>query len=95
MLHHQYLLDLHPTWLPPQPHLHYQALYYGIYEFLRAPPSHVYHDRAVDYLLSLLANYQTSRNVMQSHRILWTREWLDALQYQDELDSDADTVNGD
>ena len=45
--------------------------------------------------MSLLANYQTSRNVMQSHRILWTREWLDALQYQDELDSDADTVNGD
>ena len=91
--HLHYLPDLNPTWRPPQQYLHYQELYHGIYEFLRATPSHIYHDRAVDYLMNLLACYHTT-NVMQGHRILWTREWLDALQTQDEQDSDADTVTG-
>ena len=92
---------LSPTWLPPQTHLHYQALYRGIYEYLRAPPSPVYHERANAYLVDLIANYHrpsiSQAHPLQYHRILWTRAWLHAL-HQDLLvdyQSDAETVVND
>ena len=89
-----------PTWLPPQTHLHYQALYRGIYEYLRAPPSPVYHERANAYLVDLIANYHrpsiSQAHPLQYHRILWTRAWLHALQQDLLVDyqSDAETVVG-
>ena len=82
---------LEPTWLPPHIHLHYQALYHGIYEWLRAPPSYIYHDRATEYLADLVACYDPI-NVLQYHRIQWTSAWLRVLLLQDGHDSDADTV---
>ena len=84
--------NIEPSWLPPQPHLHYQSLYRGIYEWLRAPPSYVYHERAAEYLSALLTCYYPA-NVLQYHRIQWTTAWLNAL-VQDGYGSDADTVVG-
>ncbi len=89
-------MDLPPlaiTWQPPQPYLHYQELYRGIYEYLRAPPDNLYHSRALVYLQDLRRNYFPENGmVLQLHRIRWTEAWLEAL---DEPDSDTDTVVGD
>ncbi len=87
---------LSPTWLPPQTHLHYQGLYRGIYEYLRAPPSFVYQGRAAEYLVSLLTCYHP-HDTLQQHRIVWTTAWHNALHEDQDLllvdyQSEADTV---
>lgn len=79
------------AWKPPQRFLHYEALYRGVYEFLRDPPDRSQLPRAVRYLRRLRACYHPC-NTMQHHRILWTQAWLDALD--DPEDSDAETVVG-
>ena len=69
-----------------QRYLHYQELYCGICEYLRAPPANL-------YLQDLRRNYNPGQAmVLQLHRIRWTADWLEAL---DEPDSDTDTVVGD
>ncbi len=84
--------DIQVTWRPPHHlrFLHYQDLYRGIYEYLRAQPSRTYQSRAIKYLHDLQACFH-SGNVLQGHRILWVQAWLDALG---EPDSDEDTVVG-
>ncbi len=76
---------------------HYQELYRGVYEWLRAPPSLAYRARARAFLVELMACYHPF-NMVQGHRIQWTREWLEALARDsagdDEHDSDADIVVG-
>lgn len=84
---------LTPTWLPPQRHLHYQELYHGIYEWLRAPPCDFYQEQANEYVQQLILCYHPS-NVLQHHRIQWANAWLGALR-QEGYESDADTVVGD
>jgi hypothetical protein len=79
------------AWKPPQRFLHYEALYRGVYEFLREPPDRSQLSRAVRYLRRLRACYHPT-NTMQHHRILWTQAWLDALE--DPEDSEAETVVG-
>jgi hypothetical protein len=75
-----------------QRYLHYQELYCGICEYLRAPPDNLYHSRALLYLQDLRRNYNPGQTmVLQLHRIRWTEDWLEAL---DEPDSDTDTVVG-
>ena len=81
--------DLTVTWRPPQQFLHYQDLYWGIYEYLRAPPVHEKRCKAVSYLSDLNNGYRSYQLTLQYHRILWTREWLKTF---DDSDSDADTV---
>lgn len=93
MLHSQ-LPPMFVSWKPPQRFLHYEALYRGLYEFLREPPDYSQLSRAVRYLHRLKACYHPS-NVLQFHRILWVQAWLDAIP--DPLDSDlsdAETVVG-
>jgi hypothetical protein len=83
------------NWRPPDTSLHYQALYRGIYEFLREPPHFRHVSRAVRYLRMLKspANYHPS-NTLQRHRILWTQAWLDAIisTTDGSENSDAETV---
>jgi hypothetical protein len=67
-----------------QRYLHYQELYCGICEYLRALPDNL-------YLQDLRRNYNPGQAmVLQLHRIRWT-DWLEAL---DDPDSDTDTVVG-
>lgn len=94
---HQEIGHLHPeiTWLPPQRYLHYTALYFGIYEWLRAPPSFSRRNQAQLYLTSLRQNLQQIPHgceirEMQVHRIDWTTAWLACLLREDVM-SDADT----
>ena len=82
------MAQLTPTWRPPARFLHYQALYRGIYDYLRAPPSHAFHSPALLYLQDLQASYHPM-NILQAHRILWVQAWLSALG---EPDSDAETI---
>jgi hypothetical protein len=82
--------DITPNWRPAPRYMHYQALYRGIFEYLREPPSHAHHSDALLYLQRLQACHHPS-NVLQTHRIRWVMAWLDALG---EPDSDADTVVG-
>ena len=65
------------AWRPLDKDLHYTALYFGIYEYLRAPPCLDFLARAEDYLRSLL---QFPHAPMQQHRIRWTRRWIDATK---------------
>jgi hypothetical protein len=94
--HHQ---QVEVTWRPPQTHLHYTALYCGIYEYLRAPPANRYRTQALTYLDAIHANnnahYRDNVRHMQNHRILWIREWLKSLPDDDGECSDAETVVGD
>jgi hypothetical protein len=83
------LPDIQVTWRPAQRFLHYQALYRGVYEYLRSPPDIIHFSRAVRYLRVLQACYHPS-NTLQQHRILWTQSWLDELDYPE--NSDAETV---
>jgi hypothetical protein len=85
---HTNMHQITPTWRPPARFLHYQALYHGIYDYLRAPPSHAFHSPALLYLQELQASYHPL-NVLQLHRILWVEAWLSALG---EPDSDAETI---
>jgi hypothetical protein len=87
------------NWRPPQTHLHYHALYCGIYEFLREPPSRSFRNAAVEYLMKLQRSrteYQLipSERRLQEHRIAWVLEWLKAMPDDegDDSASDADTA---
>jgi hypothetical protein len=84
------------TWRPPQTFLHYNALYAGIYEYLRAPPDHNYKGRALRYLEGIRESnmhpYSTNPHYIQNHRILWIQEWLKALPNDQDECSDAETV---
>lgn len=71
--------------------LDYQALYRGLYEFLREPPERSRVSQATRYLRKLEMCYHPS-NHLQRDRIRWTRMWLDAVE--DPLDSDDETVKG-
>jgi hypothetical protein len=91
---HEFRYNLPPvrvTWRPPQQYLHYQDLYRGIWDYLRDAPTYENRNHAVLYLHELVDGF-TSNNILQHHRILWTKEWLKAL---DDLDSDCDTVEND
>jgi hypothetical protein len=83
--------DISVNWSPPVPHLRYQRLYQGVFEYLREPPVRTHVPSAVRYLRRLEACFHPS-NTLQRDRILWTRAWLDAVE--DPLDSDDETVAG-
>jgi hypothetical protein len=64
--------------------LHYPALYVGIWEYLRKPPTLARKNDAQEYLASLLRNtvhpnYDSPRAQLQRDRILWVRAWLASL----------------
>lgn len=84
------------TWRPPQRHLHYDALYRGIFEFLRAPPNNRYREAALRYLSVLRDNTtpQLRPDIaeMQAHRVQWTLAWFQALPDDSDECSDAETV---
>lgn len=87
------MTDLNPNWTPPgKPGLRYQALYRGVYEYLREPPVMARVPDAVRYLRQLRKCYHPS-NALQRDRIAWTLAWLDAVAVPD--DSDDETVIGD
>lgn len=86
------------TWRPQQLHLHYNELYMGIYEWLRAPPCLSRKNEALQYLASLRQSLQHMQfecevRTLQQHRVQWTEEWLACLQQEDSM-SDADTEDG-
>jgi hypothetical protein len=83
--------DLKPTWLPPQRRLHYQALYWGIWDFLRESPTQEFKSNAQEYLVELGDGRYGGQ--LQRDRIVWTREWLKELEVQDQ-ESDAETDIG-
>jgi hypothetical protein len=95
---HRRLPDIQVTWSPPgKTFLRYQALYRGIYEYLREAPESSHRSKALRYLCSLKAcynptPYKSYYETLQWHRILWTEAWLDSLE---DVDSDAETVVGD
>ena len=78
------------TWRPPQTYLHYDQLYRGIYEYLRAPPDHQHRAVALHYLHELRAS-RSNDNYLQDHRIRWVEEWLKALPDDRAECSGADT----
>jgi hypothetical protein len=86
------------SWRPPQTYLHYNELYCGIYEYLRAPPANQYRAQALEYMVNIQQNSiirlpeEVSR--MQRHRIAWIREWLKALPCNEQECSDAETDVG-
>lgn len=89
---HTHLPPLVVTWRPAETYLHYQELYRGIYEYLRAPPDNAYHSSALLYLQYLRQSYHPGNGMcLQLHRIRWVEAWLMDL---DEPDSDTDTVVG-
>lgn len=77
------------AWRPPSRELHYQALYAGVYEFLRSPPDLAYWTRAARYLKALRKCFHP-QNELQGDRIRWTQAWINALD--DPECSDAETV---
>jgi hypothetical protein len=86
------------TWRPPQTRLHYNALYYGIYEYLRAPPDAAFLANAQAYLASLIRSRGMllridGEYVLQCDRILWVQEWIKAVPFDTDACSDADTVD--
>ena len=96
--HHRPPLEV--TWRPPQTCLHYDALYYGIYEYLRAPPTITLLASAQAYLAGLIRSREMllcvdGEYVLQCHRILWVREWINAIPFDNDACSDADTVDTD
>jgi hypothetical protein len=84
------------TWRPPQIFLHYDGLYRGIYEYLRAPPSNEKREAALQYLSDIRENNPphplNPYNFIQHHRILWIVEWIKALPDDSGECSDAETV---
>jgi hypothetical protein len=86
------------TWRPPQTFLHYEELYRGIPEYLRAPPVGTYATAAVNYLGAIYRNIfpdmPSHLHCLQNHRVLWIREWLYALPDDASECSDTDTVVG-
>jgi len=66
-------MNVIPNWRPASTLLHYNALYMGVYEFLREYPNLDHEGFIRDYLADL-EKYPNSP--MQQHRILWTKEWL-------------------
>ena len=69
-------------WRPPQTHLHYTALYVGICEYLRMPPTPARMQDAQEYLSSLIFNTVPSQSPiaqLQRDRVTWVREWLKTL----------------
>ena len=70
-------------WRPPQTDLHYPALYAGIWEYLRRPPTLARKTDAQEYLAILLSNTvnpsHSPRAQLQRDRILWVRAWLTSL----------------
>lgn len=84
------------TWRPPQVYLHYNELYVGIFEYLRAPPNKQYEADALTYLSDIRRNniypFSANAHYIQNHRILWIQEWLKALPYDSGECSDAETV---
>lgn len=89
-------IQVEVTWRPPQRHLHYNELYRGIYEYLRAPPHNDRREAALRYLNDIRANnvfpYNASTCYMQNDRIQWIQEWIKALPDDSGECSDADTV---
>jgi hypothetical protein len=88
-------LQVEVTWRPPQTFLHYNELYRGIYEYLRAPPSNDKRGVAIQYLNDIRANNtfpSNPWNFIQHHRIIWIEEWLNALPDDSDECSDAETV---
>ena len=84
-----YAVPVEVTWLPPHEDLHYQALYRGLWDYMRAPPSEANKGRALQYLGDLLSGY-SPHNWLQRDRIRWTRAWLRELDGEDEC-SDCET----
>ena len=85
------------SWRPPLTYLHYNELYCGIYEYLRAPPDPQFRESAVEYLMDLQQNsvmYNLIPKIrrLQTDRIMWVLEWLKAMPECPEVSSDADTV---
>ena len=85
------------TWRPPLTFLHYNELYHGVYEYLRAPPVPELRSVAVEYLADLQYNYNAFDLIpnvrrLQGDRITWVREWLKAMPELSGDYSDADTV---
>jgi hypothetical protein len=84
------------TWRPPQRHLHYDALYRGIFEFLRAPPNNRYREAALRYLSIIRENINPQLRPdiakLQAHRVQWTLAWFQALPDNSDDCSDAETV---
>ena len=85
------------TWRPPYDFLHYNDLYYGLYEYLRAPPAPEFKDEATNYLADLRRNSLMFDLIpeirrLQNDRIIWVVEWLKAVPNNTEDCSDADTV---
>ena len=84
------------TWRPPQVYLHYNELYVGIFEYLRAPPNKHYEAAALTYLSGIRRNniypFSANTHYIQNHRILWIQEWLKALPDDTGECSDAETV---
>ena len=102
--HHTYPRTPNPrpplevTWRPPQTCLHYDTLYYGIYEYLRAPPDAAFLANAQAYLASLIRSRGMllridGEYVLQCDRILWVQEWIKAVPFDTDACSDADTVD--
>lgn len=90
---YHHLADLNPDWRPSRhPELHYQALYRGVYEFLRVPPTVEYAPRASRYL-DTLHKSRHGNNLLQLDRIRWTEAWI--LEVDEGDLSDAETVSGD
>ena len=88
---------LEVAWRPPQTHLHYDRLYYGIYEYLREPPTFGHLTDAQAYLQGLIRSrdlfeLRTDEYRLQCHHILWVQEWIKAVPYDTDECSDADTV---
>ena len=78
-MHHYHRQDVTVNWRPPQRFLHYPLLYRGICEYLREVPDRRHFLQAWRYLKAIKKCYHPD-NILQYHRILWTREWLAALE---------------
>ena len=85
--------DCPVEWRPPSlPRLHYEALYRGLPEYMRAPPTVAARDEAVKYLRALRPGADWRHNPLQRDRVAWSRLWIAACPPCDD-DSDADTVD--
>ena len=76
-------IQVEVTWRPRDGSLHYQALYRGIWEYLRAPPSNHRKMDAWRYLAELTSGYKRWATPLQRDRIRWTRAWLKMLEDED------------
>jgi hypothetical protein len=88
------------TWRPNLHRLHYEELYRGLPEYVRAAPVLAMRADAVNYLRALRPGKLWVHNPLQMDRIAWVRRWIAALPlyyYYDDVDdddiSDAETVD--